>query len=290
MGYRIAEAAALVGVAPTTLRYYEDIGLLATPSRGSNGYRVYDDRDVARLRFVAAVKNLGLPLTDVRALVEAYDVEDCAGVAHHVVEMVAARLGETQERIGELVALAAQLQGVAARLADAPAGSPCGEGCPCATAAPEPLPDGRTLVPLTRAPEAVLPATRVAEAVLPATGTPPPALPLTRAPEAVLPLASAAAPAIACSLDAGAVPERVSRWRALVAQATHREPVDGGTALVFPADPGLAAEVARLATAEQACCGFFDFTVRLARGQVRLEVRAPDEAADVVAAMFGPTA
>jgi len=108
MSYRIAEAASLVGVAPTTLRYYEDIGLLAAPARGSNGYRAYDEDDVARLRFVTAVKNLGIPLSDVRELVAAYGVEDCSTVAHHVVETVAARLTETQERIGELVALAAQ--------------------------------------------------------------------------------------------------------------------------------------------------------------------------------------
>lgn len=52
--------------------------------------------------------------------VRAYDVEDCSSVAHQVVEMVALRLAETQTRIGELVGLAAQLQGVSARLAEAP--------------------------------------------------------------------------------------------------------------------------------------------------------------------------
>ncbi|MCR6649189.1 MAG: MerR family transcriptional regulator [Cellulomonas sp.] len=255
MSYRIAEVAGLVGVPATTLRYYEDIGLVTQPARGGNGYRSYDDDDIARLRFITATKNLGIPLTDVADLVKAYDLDDCSSVAHQVVEMVAVRLVETQTRIGELVALAAQLQRVSARLAEAETSGPCGQGCPCATAAPEPLADRRTFVPLTRAP-----------------GT---------APDA---------PVIACSLDAGSVPDRVAEWQGLGARAVRREPIAGGVALEFVAAPELVAEVARLAAAEQDCCTFFDFTVRLTTGQIRLEVRAPDHAADVVAAMFGTAA
>lgn len=256
MSYRIAEVAELVGVPATTLRYYEDIGLIDQPARGGNGYRSYDDADLARLRFITATKNLGIPLADVAELVKAYDVEDCSTVAHQVVEMVAVRLAETQTRIGELVALAAQLQTVSARLADAPTSGACGEGCPCATAAPAPLADRRTFVPLTRGP-------------------------VVTAPDA---------PPIACSLDAGSVPDRISDWRALVARAVSREPITGGTALQFDASPELVAEAARLAAAEQDCCTFFTFTLQMTTGQVRLEVRAPEDAADIVAAMFGTAA
>ena len=95
---------------------------------------------------------------------------------------------------------------------------------------------------------------------------------------------------IACSLDGADVPGRVVDWQALVPRATSREPITGGVALTFDASPELVADVARLAAAEQDCCAFFTFTVRLTTGRVRLEVQAPPEAADVVAAMFGPTA
>ncbi len=259
MSYRIAEAAERVGVPATTLRYYEDIGLVAAPARTGNGYRTYDDADIARLRFITATKNLGIPLTDVAELVKAYDVEDCTEVAHQVVEMVAERLAETQTRIGELVALAAQLQAVSARLAAAPTAGACGAECPCVmTAPPERLENRRTFVPL-RCP----PAADAADD------------------ETV---------AIACSLDAGAVPDRIADWQALVPHATSREAIEGGMALTFPASVELAAEVVRLAAAEQDCCTFFTFTVRLTTGQIRLDVQAPADAADVVAAMFGTAA
>lgn len=253
MGYRIAEAAGIVGVPVTTLRYYEEIGLIDQPARGGNGYRSYDDADLARVRFITATKNLGIPLSDVAELVKAFDVEDCSSVAHQVVEMVAVRLAETQTRIGELVALAATLQTVSARLADAPTSGACNDGCPCATAAPVPLADRRTFVPLTPRPV----------------------------------LTPAEAPVVGCSLEAGSVPDRITDWQALVARAVTREPITGGVALQFVATPELAAEAARLAAAEQECCSFFTFTLRMTTGQVRLEVQAPEAAADDVAAMFG---
>lgn len=256
MTYRIAEVAELVGVPTTTLRYYEDIGLVDPPARGDNGYRTYSDADVERLRFVAATKSIGLPLTDVAELVKAYGVQDCSVVAHELVEMVAARLAQTQTRIGELVALAADLQTVAARLADAPTAGPCGPTCPCATASSSPAEPVRTFVELTRAPG---------------------------------PRAEAPTTPVACSLGAADVPERVAQWRALTARAVTREPVPGGVALTFDASAELAGEIARLAAAEQGCCQFLTFTVRLTPGLVRLEVEAPADAADVVAAMFGPT-
>ncbi|HZG94637.1 MAG TPA: MerR family transcriptional regulator [Mycobacteriales bacterium] len=133
--YRIAEVAELVGVPATALRYYEDIGLVAPP-RGPNGYRRYDDRDVARLRFVAAAKSLGIPLDDVRQLAAAYDVEDCATVAHQVVELVTARLADTRGRLAASVALVHGLQEVLDRLAAAPTAGPCGDDCPCVAVAP----------------------------------------------------------------------------------------------------------------------------------------------------------
>ena len=64
-----------------------------------------------------------------------------------------------------------------------------------------------------------------------------------------------------------------------------REPIDEGTRLSF--DGGVrAADVAGLAEAEQACCGFFRFAVTLDERGLALEVRGPSEAQHMVAALF----
>jgi len=39
--------------------------------------------------------------------------------------------------------------------------------------------------------------------------------------------------------------------------------------------------------AEQACCSFFDFTVRVSGGELHLDVRGPQEAQEIISALFG---
>ena len=46
--YTIHEIAALYGVGPDALRYYEKLGLIR-PRRAENGYRIYDLNDIYRL-------------------------------------------------------------------------------------------------------------------------------------------------------------------------------------------------------------------------------------------------
>jgi arsenate reductase len=57
---RIAEVARRAGVAPSAVRWYERIGVLPSPPRRANGYREYDETDLARLRLVVALRRLGV--------------------------------------------------------------------------------------------------------------------------------------------------------------------------------------------------------------------------------------
>lgn len=77
-GLHISEVAQRTGFSGPTLRYYEDIGLLPAPDRTPAGYRIYRDRDVARLDFIARAKRLGCSLDEIQGLVEAWDQDRCA--------------------------------------------------------------------------------------------------------------------------------------------------------------------------------------------------------------------
>ncbi|MEU0351465.1 hypothetical protein ABZ302_32260 [Streptomyces sp. NPDC006237] len=81
--------------------------------------------------------------------------------------------------------------------------------------------------------------------------------------------------------------ERAGQWQRVLAGAS-REEVEGGVLLVLPA--GRAGEIAALAAAEQECCPFFDFRLHLDGPVLRLEVRAPAEAAAVLAELFAAAA
>ena len=68
--YSIREAAQLTGLAASTLRYYESIGLFAGINRGStSGHRIYDEDDLNLLIGIACLSATGLSVSDMRRYV-----------------------------------------------------------------------------------------------------------------------------------------------------------------------------------------------------------------------------
>jgi len=70
---RIGDVARLVGTTPRTIRYYEEIGLLAeAPTRPSGQHRLYTEAEVERLREVMRLKELlGVSLEELKTLLTA---------------------------------------------------------------------------------------------------------------------------------------------------------------------------------------------------------------------------
>jgi DNA-binding transcriptional MerR regulator len=75
MSLRIGDVARLVGTTPRTIRYYEEIGLLAeAPARPAGQHRLYTDAEVERLRELIRLKELlGVTLDELRTLLSAED-------------------------------------------------------------------------------------------------------------------------------------------------------------------------------------------------------------------------
>jgi DNA-binding transcriptional MerR regulator len=69
----IGQVATAVGVTVETLRYYEQEGLLAEPSRTSSRYRRYGDDALHRLRFILRAKEYGFTLREIKELLGYYD-------------------------------------------------------------------------------------------------------------------------------------------------------------------------------------------------------------------------
>ncbi len=67
--YRVHQFAELAGVTVKALRHYDRIGLLR-PRRSEAGYRLYQLDDLTRLQQIVALKSLGLPLKDIRTLLD----------------------------------------------------------------------------------------------------------------------------------------------------------------------------------------------------------------------------
>jgi len=70
--YKIKEVSALTNIPISTLRYYEELGLI-TPSRTDNNYREYSEKDLAWIEFIKRIKETGMRLKDIQTYSELRD-------------------------------------------------------------------------------------------------------------------------------------------------------------------------------------------------------------------------
>jgi MerR family transcriptional regulator, copper efflux regulator len=108
----IGEVAAATGLPAKTIRYYESAGLIE-PARTGGNYRLYDERDVATLRFIHQARDLGFSVKEVAALVALW--RDKRRASGDVRRLAAAHLRDIDERIADLQRIRRTLVGLMER-------------------------------------------------------------------------------------------------------------------------------------------------------------------------------
>jgi DNA-binding transcriptional MerR regulator len=118
---RISELAELAGVPTSTVRYYERVGLLASPGRTASGYRDYGEDAATRLLFISRARRMGLSCDQVTSLLPIWANTNCGDTQVRVTRLIEEKQAEIADRIAELEQFSAQLADVRARLeAEAP--------------------------------------------------------------------------------------------------------------------------------------------------------------------------
>lgn len=97
---QIGELAKHVGVNVQTVRFYERRGLLPAPPRKESGYRIYEDGDLRRLRFIRQAQRLGFSLDEIKSVLRMRERGACP--CGEVVEMTERHLELTEKQIGYL--------------------------------------------------------------------------------------------------------------------------------------------------------------------------------------------
>ncbi|MFC3581219.1 MerR family transcriptional regulator [Sphingomonas hylomeconis] len=72
--FSISDLSAEFDVTARALRFYEDEGLIAPERRGTA--RIYSHRDRARLAWILRGKRVGFSLTEIREMIDLYDLGD----------------------------------------------------------------------------------------------------------------------------------------------------------------------------------------------------------------------
>jgi DNA-binding transcriptional MerR regulator len=131
LGMRISQLAEQAEVPVSTVRYYERIGLLGSPSRSAAGYRDYDDEASTQLLFIARSRRLGLTCDQVAELLPVWAGVDCVSAHARVSQLIDDKRLETAARIAELAAFAAQLDEAKGTLEASPPPQVCCDDLTC---------------------------------------------------------------------------------------------------------------------------------------------------------------
>lgn len=70
MFYTVGEMANRLGVAPSTLRYYDKEGLLPFVERSGSGIRMFQDSDMEWLSIIECLKKTGMPIKDIKVFID----------------------------------------------------------------------------------------------------------------------------------------------------------------------------------------------------------------------------
>src|SRR5690349_4483450 len=101
----VGAVAALTAVSVRTLHHYDHIGLVVPSVRTQAGYRGYTDADIERLHVVLVYRSVGLPLDEIRALLDdpGADVVEHLRRQHQLLLEQADRLQHTIKAVEELM-------------------------------------------------------------------------------------------------------------------------------------------------------------------------------------------
>ena len=111
-----------LGFSKDTLRYYEKIGLLPRVARNTSGRRIYDTRDISRLRFIKRAQRMQFSLAEIGQLLEMRD--DPQNVRVEVRALTQRKLTEVEQHIDELTTLRNEMQLLVNLCANADDGCP----------------------------------------------------------------------------------------------------------------------------------------------------------------------
>lgn len=101
----VKEISKITGISIRTLRYYDEIGLLKPARVTEAGYRLYDDQELEKLQEILFYKELEIPLSDIKKIMEnpEYNKQKALAVQKSLLEQKRNRLNGIIELIDDVM-------------------------------------------------------------------------------------------------------------------------------------------------------------------------------------------
>ncbi|MGQ4878355.1 MerR family transcriptional regulator [Billgrantia sp. LNSP4103-1] len=121
---KVSELARRAEVTAETVRHYTREGLLHPKRDPDNGYQLFGQADLERLRFIQRARTLGFSVAEIGDILAHADQGDSP--CPMVRDLLASRLPQIRARIRELEALASRMEQALETWAEMPDGTPDG--------------------------------------------------------------------------------------------------------------------------------------------------------------------
>ncbi len=105
--YRIGDVTKQLGLSADTLRYYEKIKLLPRVARTESGIRMYDDKDISRLKFIQRAQRMNFSLAEIADLLSMRT--DPQHARDDVRQLTADKLNDIEAQLNDLKILRNEL-------------------------------------------------------------------------------------------------------------------------------------------------------------------------------------
>jgi DNA-binding transcriptional MerR regulator len=99
----IGELSEIVNLNPSTIRYYEELGMIDTQRKHASGHRRYGREEIVKLNLINRAKSLGMSLDEIKELIDLFgiDAREKKGI-QRALEILDDHMVEIDERIKEL--------------------------------------------------------------------------------------------------------------------------------------------------------------------------------------------
>lgn len=98
--YNIGKLVKELNINKETIRYYEKIGLISETKRDKNGYRLYSEEDIEKIKFILIIKKFGFSLKEISTLMHN---EVLCGDITSIENLVRNKINDINSKMNELI-------------------------------------------------------------------------------------------------------------------------------------------------------------------------------------------
>jgi len=108
--YSIGQVSKITGLPAKTIRFYEEQGVIKNAQRAENGYRYFSEENLKEIKLIKGVRDLGLPLAEIKKMVVGCDERGCNHSKEYVKENIERYLELLSRKIAQMEILKSRLR------------------------------------------------------------------------------------------------------------------------------------------------------------------------------------